>query len=302
MCRSQIADIVDVSENEGTGMSKKLLLKNQKRKAIKMMRTEEEKHSTEPPPVLPHEMLNTDLLAVATSYYRSFIDSATDIAEKWKGTKAYRVMFQTTQPAHVITIVAVSVVASLVCNKNNTANSFKPSPWINLLYLGAFMTHFGAQMWMTFVSGLTLYFEIPRHTFGVVQKVLFPKYFSLNSFLSMITLFLFVRLHPRSEWDSSIGFQVFIMSLCFLLELVIRLYLTPPLLRLMTAKTAIEKAAGVGLEVGKHNPGPLAHCPHYVKMHQAFRKIHMAVAIGNILTMACTTVHLHYLASKICFL
>ena len=89
------------------------------------------------------------------------------------------------------------------------------------------------------------------------------------------------------------------MAVCFLLELLIRLYLAPPLLRLIAAKIAMEKAAGVGLEVGRHDPGPLAKCPHYIKIHKAFRKVHMLIAIGNLMSMACTLVHLLYLANKL---
>lgn len=92
------------------------------------------------------------------------------------------------------------------------------------------------------------------------------------------------------------------MTLCFLTELVIFLYLTPPLLALIASKTEIEKEAGVGFEVGKLEPGKLLKCPHYVKIHKAFRKVHMSIAIGNIFTMACTTLHLYYLACKLCAL
>lgn len=92
------------------------------------------------------------------------------------------------------------------------------------------------------------------------------------------------------------------MTLCFLTELVIFLYLTPPLLALMSTKIAIEKEAGIGLEVGKLEPGKLLKCPHYVKIHQAFRKVHMSIAMGNVFTMACTTLHLYYLSCKLCAL
>ncbi|KAJ9575391.1 hypothetical protein L9F63_025659 [Diploptera punctata] len=92
------------------------------------------------------------------------------------------------------------------------------------------------------------------------------------------------------------------MIICFLLELLIRLYLAPPLLSLIAAKLAMEKAAGVGMEVGRHDPGPLAKCPHYVKIHKAFRKVHMTIAIGNLMSIACTIVHVLYLANKICVL
>lgn len=161
------------------------------------------------------------------------------------------------------------------------------------------MMHFGSQMWMTFVSGLSLYFAVPRHTFGEVQQVLFPRYFGLNSVLSLVTLVVFVKLHPTSTWDTYTALQVGSMALSFLVELLIRLYLAPPLLSLIAAKIAMEKAAGVGLEVGRHDPGPLAKCPHYVKIHKAFRKVHMSIAIGNLTSMGCTVLHLMYLANKI---
>lgn len=92
------------------------------------------------------------------------------------------------------------------------------------------------------------------------------------------------------------------MSGAFFLELLIRLYLTPPLLQLIVQKNALERAAGVGNEIGRHNPGPLKHCPHYLKIHNAFRRVHVSIAMGNMLTMACTVLHLHYIASKLCVL
>lgn len=92
------------------------------------------------------------------------------------------------------------------------------------------------------------------------------------------------------------------MTLCFLIELIIRLYLTPPLLSLMTRKNRIEAQAGVGMEVGKLLPGNLMNCPHYMTLHKAFRRVHMTIAIGNIITMSCTMFHLYYLSQKLCVL
>jgi len=89
------------------------------------------------------------------------------------------------------------------------------------------------------------------------------------------------------------------MAVCFFVELLIRLYLAPPLLQLIATKIAMEKKAGVGLEVGRHDPGPLAKCPQYIKIHKSFRKVHMLIAIGNLMSMACTLVHLLYLANKL---
>lgn len=90
------------------------------------------------------------------------------------------------------------------------------------------------------------------------------------------------------------------MSLCFLVELVIRLYLTPPLLSLIAEKHEMEKDAGVGMEVGKFSLGTLKQSPHYLKVHKQFRRIHSTIAMLNIVAMACTMLHLYYLSHKLC--
>lgn len=241
-----------------------------------------------------------DILAIVTEKQRVMVWALYDRFGKWQQSKPYKILFQTTQPAHVLMLIAVTIIAMLLNPMKNRSDALiKPSPFISLVYLSAFMMHFGAQMWMTFVSGLSLYFAVPRHTFGEVQQVLFPRYFGLNSVLSLVTLVIFVKLHPTGTWDAYVALQVGAMALCFLVELLIRLYLAPPLLSLIAAKIAMEKAAGVGLEVGRHDPGPLAKCPHYIKIHKAFRKVHMSIAIGNLMSMACTVLHLLYLANKL---
>ncbi|CAD1474907.1 unnamed protein product, partial [Heterotrigona itama] len=207
------------------------------------------------------------------------------------------VLFYTTQPAHVIIIAAVLCVTSaLVPTTDRVHFSHPQSRAAAFIYLASFVMHLGAQIWMTFVSGLSLYFALPRHTFGEVQRILFPRYFTINACLSLTTLLIFVKHHPIHTWNTEIAIQVGGMSSAFFLELLIRLYLTPPLLRLIVQKNILERAAGVGNEIGVHNPGPLKHCPHYLKIHQAFRRVHVYIAMGNMLTMGCTVLHLHYIA------
>lgn len=92
------------------------------------------------------------------------------------------------------------------------------------------------------------------------------------------------------------------MTSAFFLELMIRLYLTPILMRLIVQKNSIELSANVGNEIGHHNFGVLKNCPHYLKIHKAFRQIHTSIAIGNLCSMACTLLHLYYISSKLCVL
>lgn len=82
------------------------------------------------------------------------------------------------------------------------------------------------------------------------------------------------------------------------MEFFIRLYLVPSVLELISSKTVIEKAAGIGHEVGHYELGPLLQCPHYMSIHRAFRRVHMCTAIGNIIAIMCSAFHLYFLAYK----
>ncbi|XP_046803556.1 transmembrane protein 205 isoform X2 [Lucilia cuprina] len=167
-----------------------------------------------------------------------------------------------------------------------------------IAYLGAFSTHFGAQIWMTFVSGLSLYFSLPRHMFGQCQQILFPKYFAMNAALSIIMLILYVKFLVNT-WSLAKCIQLGSLALTGAIELLVRLYLAPPLLRLMHEKYKIEGTIGSGKEIGSLVQGDLVKCPHYQRIHKAFRRIHMTVAIGNMITMAASCLQLYYIAGQL---
>ncbi|XP_014472309.1 PREDICTED: transmembrane protein 205 [Dinoponera quadriceps] len=241
---------------------------------------------------------------ISTIHYSLLLHKLAEYYEIARRTKAFKILFYTAQPAHVIMIAAVLFVMSVLIptKERASSDSNSHSRTTSFIYLAAFVMHFGAQIWMTFVSGLSLYFALPRHMFGEVQRVLFPRYFTINACLSLITLLIFVKHHPAHTWDTEIAIQVGGMSIAFFLELLIRLYLTPPLLRLIVLKNNLERATGVGGEIGRQNIGPLKHCPYYMKIHRAFCQIHVCIAMGNMLTVACTVLHLHYIASRLCVL
>ncbi|XP_018329547.1 transmembrane protein 205 [Agrilus planipennis] len=241
----------------------------------------------------------SDALAILTIHTKIILFEIGKFMKHFEKSKAYKIVFGTTQPAHLVTILAVATVTLLIYPHGETVSENPPSPLLTMLYLASFSIHFGAQIWMTFVSGLALYFSLPRHAFGEVQSVLFPKYFVLNALMSLTTLTLFLEHNNAKLHIPQIASQVFAMTFCFLIETIIRQYLSPPLLKLMAEKNDMEKATGVGTEVGEHNAGELVNCPHYMRTYKRFRKIHMTIAIGNIICMACTVYHLHYLSQKL---
>lgn len=216
----------------------------------------------------------------------------------------FRVLSGSSQPVHAIAVLAIAIVGSTVYNTRNSNGdpSSRPSGLYTLFYIVSTSLHAGAQFWMTFVSGLALYFSLSRHAFGDVQRVLFPKYFTMNSVLSGITLVAFVKLHDHIVWTPRHYVQVGAVAVCFLVETFARLYVAPQVLTCMTEVRALElEVEGVGKEVGKHSAGALAKCPAYVKAYSTFRRYHGTMAIANVLSMICTTIHFLYLAQFINF-
>lgn len=275
------------------------------------------------------EVLYQDVLAGATQATRQLFDWCKELAVQFRSSTAYKILTRTTQPSHAISMLFVSFILLVLwpnlVGQSSIAGSAAVAPTstcpetqtrahvlVSLAYFGSFSMHFGAQMWMTFVSGLALYFNLPRHTFGRVQEILFPKYFSMGTALSVVTLLTFIKLqqtaHPAlrttalTSWDPLVVLQLGSLALCAALELVVWLYMAPPMLRLMHQKYHFESSETVGQEVGRfsgtENP-QLRRSNHYQSVHKRFRQIHMATAMVNMASLLCTFVHLHYLASRV---
>lgn len=72
------------------------------------------------------------------------------------------------------------------------------------------------------------------------------------------------------------------------------------MLKLLGKKYSIESSEGVGKEVGKLEYDQLLQKSIYFKqIHTRFRFYHTIIAMFNMIAVACSFLHLHYLASKI---
>ncbi|KAH8256546.1 hypothetical protein KR038_006624 [Drosophila bunnanda] len=258
-----------------------------------------------------------DALAIGTQMTRQVSERITCLVAQLQASRLYTILTRTTQPAHLIAVgilafvlmtvgrdlidPTTTTVTSTTSTTSTTDATARPSTIpAALVYLGAFATHFGSQIWMTFVSGLSLYFSLPRHVFGQCQQILFPRYFALNAMLSLTMLVVYAK-YFLSGWTTAAGIQMGSHALATGIEVVVRLYLVPPMLQLMHEKYRIEDAIGSGQEVGSLVQGDLVDCPHYQRIHKGFRRIHMTIAIGNMTVMLTTCLQLYFLASKIHF-
>jgi len=168
------------------------------------------------------------------------------------------------------------------------------------IYLGSYAMHFGFQIWMTFISGVLLFLTQPRHTFGAVQSVLFPNYFLCSFILSGITLITYLHHININNINTEQLLQVVALLVCFVLELVTWVYMIPEMKKLIAVKVDIEKMVGIGQEIGYYNYGGLRKCPYFMKFQRNFRKLHIKIALGNIVCISSAVLHLWYLASHLC--
>lgn len=208
-------------------------------------------------------------------------------------------MTRTTQPAHVASILFVLTISYCMWPELHKKRERQSNQLTTLVYIRSFAAHFGAQLWMTFVSGLALYFALPRHTFGMCQEILFPKYFIINALLSSTTLVTFAKINKRDDETRWIIIQLAALSTSVVIEMTIYLYLTPSLLKLMRTKHELEQSLGNGQEIGHQEAYEGIQSRQYQKVQKAFRTVHIKCAIGNIVTICCSFIHLHYLALKL---
>uniref|UniRef100_A0A182R224 TMEM205-like domain-containing protein n=1 Tax=Anopheles funestus TaxID=62324 RepID=A0A182R224_ANOFN len=319
-CLQRLIDTSPLLQKQATGRPNVELLDDSK---PERQETPAGVHREEP----TSEEIHQDILGAATRATRSLFHSLRDQTHRLQRCQLYKILTNTTQPSHAISAIVVSLVLvalwpNLISGQGDDrqkcedgqleVGNSRGSALTQIAYLSSFTIHFGAQIWMTFVSGLALYFSLPRHTFGLIQEVLFPKYFTLGTGLSTISLISFVELRRSTRpeladrnlahWDPVDLLQIAALALTASLELFVRLYLAPPMLRLMHEKHSIEARASIGQEVGQFDGtgnGCLERSRHYKATHKKFRQIHMVTAILNMVTLTCTCVHLLYLATRV---
>ncbi|XP_041975419.1 transmembrane protein 205 [Aricia agestis] len=234
-----------------------------------------------------------DLLAVSTQYSKIAYDTFKHALVKLQETKAYTVATKTSQPLHVA--LAVLVVAAWLsrCDGGSVRG------W-RALYVTAVAAHLGTQIWMTLISGIVLYFSLPRHEFGRVQTVLFPVYYAFNAIMSLLAALAYYRTQCLTRFENTSWVQLALLLVVFSIEAYVRLWLVRPMLRAKHVKTQMEEAAGGGQEVGSLILGELAHCPRYIRVLKTFRAYHSSIAMGTLITLGCSIYSVMIIVDSMC--
>uniref|UniRef100_A0A8D2QLK8 TMEM205-like domain-containing protein n=1 Tax=Zosterops lateralis melanops TaxID=1220523 RepID=A0A8D2QLK8_ZOSLA len=195
------------------------------------------------------------------------------------------------------------------------ASDTEPSNTIKLLHLLFLSTSWGMQVWVTFVAGFVMSRHLPRHTFGSIQRELFPYYFHISSTCAFLNLTLFAMSHPSERGANltlhmlevlTAGFappQTIIFLVCIAASV-----LNTQCFGQVTSDTVaelqlLEQSQGLGQEPGQAGSEPRRQLqtssPRYRELARRFALCHALSSLCNLCCIVCNGLSLHHLAAQL---
>ncbi|KAG7345944.1 protein of unknown function DUF4149 containing protein [Nitzschia inconspicua] len=178
---------------------------------------------------------------------------------------------QFVRAAILIAILGVSVTFT-------SSNSNQYQHVLTLVHLLSFMSWFGCSIWVSFVGGIIMFQNLPRHTFGRLQSKLFPAYF----LFSAIAIVLSIASATALSWSRNNGtMSLYLILATILINLV---YLEPKTTQVMFERHVVERKLGTGQEVGiiKPKDPKIANDPELKKLSKTFGMLHGMSTLMNL--------------------
>uniref|UniRef100_A0A2P2KWW5 TMEM205-like domain-containing protein n=1 Tax=Rhizophora mucronata TaxID=61149 RepID=A0A2P2KWW5_RHIMU len=174
------------------------------------------------------------------------------------------------------------------------------STYLKLAHLLTFSTAFGAALWVTFIGGIIMFKNLPRHQFGNLQSKMFPAYFLLVGVCCAISVASFGYLHPWKAASTSEKYQLGFLLSSFLFNLSNLLVFTPMTIEMMKQRHKVEREENIGEEIGGSKNQEVAKAnPRLAAMNKKFGMIHGLSSLANILSFGSLAMHSWYLAGKL---
>ncbi|KAM7046272.1 transmembrane protein 205 [Acridotheres tristis] len=183
------------------------------------------------------------------------------------------------------------------------ASDTEPSHTIKLLHLLFLSTSWGMQVWVTFVAGFVMSRHLPRHTFGSIQRELFPYYFHISSTCAFLNLTLFAMSHPSERLGEEHTAQIIIFFICIAASVLNTQWFGQVTSDVVAELQLVESRQGLGQELGLAASEPRrqlrASNPGYRRLSQRFALYHALSSLCNLLCILCNGLSLHHLAAQL---
>ncbi|NXC00554.1 TM205 protein, partial [Orthonyx spaldingii] len=174
---------------------------------------------------------------------------------------------------------------------------------IKLLHLLFLSTSWGMQVWVTFVAGFVMSRHLPRHTFGSIQRQLFPYYFHISSTCAFLNLTLFAMSHPRERLGEEHSTQMIIFLVCIAASVLNTQCFGRATSDTVAELQLVESSQGLGQEVGPAASEPRrrlrASDPSYGRLARHFALCHALSSLCNLCCIVCNGLSLYHLAAQL---
>ncbi|XP_009339789.1 transmembrane protein 205 [Pyrus x bretschneideri] len=201
-----------------------------------------------------------------------------------------------------VAFLAIGVIFSpeTFGSKSDGLKSPTLSTYLKLAHLLCFSTAFGAALWVTFIGGIIMFKNLPRHQFGNLQSKMFPAYFTMVGICLAVSAGSFGYLHPWSSSSVADKYQLGFLLSSFAFNLTNLFVFTPMTIEMMKQRHKVEREQNIGEEVGwSKNMQVAKENPKLAAMNKKFGMIHGLSSLANILAFGSLAMHSWYLAGKL---
>mmetsp|Transcript_9294 Transcript_9294/g.16821 ORF Transcript_9294/g.16821 Transcript_9294/m.16821 type:complete len:220 (-) Transcript_9294:237-896(-) len=162
---------------------------------------------------------------------------------------------------------------------------------VTLVHLLTFTSWFGCSIWVTFIAGIVMFNNLPRHVFGRLQAKLFPAYFIFSA--------LVVALSIMSA--AALGWEVKSLGIILVTILMNVSYFEPETTRIMILRHAVERRLKTGHEIGQLRPSDptKANDPELKALSKKFGMLHGVSTTLNMVALGFGCYWLNFIASLV---
>ncbi|CAK9145203.1 unnamed protein product [Ilex paraguariensis] len=201
-----------------------------------------------------------------------------------------------------VAFLAIGVIFSpeTFGSKSDGQEPPKLTTFLKLAHLLCFSTAWGAALWVTFIGGIIMFKNLPRHQFGNLQSKMFPAYFSMVGVCCVVSVACFGYLHPWKTSSTTEKYQLGFLLAAFAFNLTNLFVFTPMTIEMMKQRHKVEREANIGEEVGWTKNQEVAKVnPKLKAMNKKFGMIHGLSSLANIMSFGSLAMHSWYLAEEI---
>ncbi|NXH09603.1 TM205 protein, partial [Bucco capensis] len=149
-------------------------------------------------------------------------------------------------------------------------------------------------------AGFVMSRHLPRHTFGFIQRELFPYYFHISSACAFFNLTLFAMYHPSELLSDEQTTQIIVFFVCVAASVLNTQWFGQVTSDIVADMYLIERSHSLGQEVGlgtrKSRQQLRASNPSYRQLSRQFTLYHALSSLCNLCCIVCNGLSLYYLA------